>query len=68
LGVENNKYDTILANADPDNKASMRVLEKAGFQKGVLVKNRYSRPYLENKVMSDLQAFSLARPEIEEKS
>ncbi|KAE8443976.1 hypothetical protein EG329_001200 [Mollisiaceae sp. DMI_Dod_QoI] len=40
---ENKKYNDIFAYADPENTASLRVLEKAGFQKGVLVKNRYSR-------------------------
>lgn len=67
FGAENKKYNEICAFADPDNKGSTRVLEKAGFQKGVLLKDRYSRAYLDKKVKSDLQGFSLTRPGTEEK-
>jgi RimJ/RimL family protein N-acetyltransferase len=31
LATVNKKYDRLLAAADPENKASLRVLEKAGF-------------------------------------
>lgn len=64
--AENKKYNDIFANADPENLASVRVLEKAGFRKGILIKNRYSRAYLGKEVMSNLQGFYLARPNIED--
>ena len=57
----NMKYDRILAAADPENGASMRVLEKAGFQKGEYRKDFYSRACMGEK-KSDLQCYFLERP------
>jgi ribosomal-protein-alanine N-acetyltransferase len=39
----NEKYDRLLAAADPENVASMRVLEKAGFEKGEYKVGFYER-------------------------
>lgn len=61
-GMEiNMKYDRLLAAADPENKASLRVLEKAGFQKGEYRKDFYERGVLGGK-KSDLQCVYLLRP------
>jgi L-amino acid N-acyltransferase YncA len=57
----NKKYDRLLAAADPENKASLRVLEKAGFQKGKYMKDFYERSALGGK-KSDLQFVYLLRP------
>jgi RimJ/RimL family protein N-acetyltransferase len=35
--------DTLIAEIDPDNKASERVVEKLGFKKGELLKGCYQR-------------------------
>lgn len=68
FGVEYKKYDEILACADPENRGSVRVLEKAGFRKGELLKGFYSRPFLgDERIRSDLQKFHLARPGVEGK-
>ncbi|CZR51786.1 uncharacterized protein PAC_01663 [Phialocephala subalpina] len=58
----NKKYNELKAYADPENKASVNVLTKAGFRKSILLKNRHSRAYLGKGVMSDLQGFYLFRP------
>jgi hypothetical protein len=57
----NMKYDRLLAAADLENKASLRVLEKAGFQKGEYRKDFYERGVLGGK-KSDLQCVYLLRP------
>jgi ribosomal protein S18 acetylase RimI-like enzyme len=61
LATVNKKYDRLLAAADPENKASLRVLEKAGFQKGEYRKDFYERRVLGGK-KSDLQCVYLLRP------
>jgi len=49
--------------ADPENIGSVRVLEKAGFQKGELVKDFHVRAVNEGGgKMSDMQFFYLERP------
>ncbi|KAF8864515.1 acyl-CoA N-acyltransferase [Acephala macrosclerotiorum] len=63
----NKKYNELWAKADPENKASVNVLTKAGFKKSILEKNCYARAYLGGKVMSDLQGFNLFRPGTEDK-
>ncbi|KUJ23264.1 uncharacterized protein LY89DRAFT_177406 [Mollisia scopiformis] len=60
---ENKKYDKLFAKADPENLASMNVLQKAGFKKGLLFKDGYSRASLrDKKLKSDLQGFYVPRP------
>ena len=61
LVTVNKKYDRLFAAADPENKASLRVLEKAGFQKGEYRKAFYERGVLGGK-KSDLQCVYLLRP------
>jgi RimJ/RimL family protein N-acetyltransferase len=60
-GIVNEKYDKLLAGADPANWGSLRVLEKAGFQKGEYKKGVYERAVLGGE-KSDLQYFYLERP------
>ncbi|PMD33337.1 acyl-CoA N-acyltransferase [Hyaloscypha variabilis F] len=61
-GMEINKnYDRLLAAADPENGASLRVLEKAGFVKAEYRKDYYERGALGGR-KSDLQCFYLPRP------
>lgn len=57
----NEKYDRLLAAVDPENVASMRVLEKAGFEKGEYKVGFYERGCLAGK-KSDLQCFYFERP------
>lgn len=60
-GLEKSINARLLAHADPENDASNRVLEKAGFQKGDVRKGFYERAIL-NGVKSDLQSYYLGRP------
>jgi ribosomal-protein-alanine N-acetyltransferase len=53
----------LLAYADPENVASNRVLEKAGFQKGEVRKAFYERAVFKGARKSDLQGYYLERPE-----
>jgi hypothetical protein len=49
--------------ADPENVASCRVLEKAGFKKGKLFENMYTRAvHKESRKRSNLQYFWVAGP------
>lgn len=57
----NKNYDKLLAAADPENGASLRVLEKAGFVKAEYRKDYYERGALCGR-KSDLQCFYLPRP------
>ena len=59
--IVNRKYDNLLAAADPENRASLRVLEKAGFVKGNYRKEFYERGILGGR-KSDLQCFYFPRP------
>jgi RimJ/RimL family protein N-acetyltransferase len=52
----------LLAHADPENVASNRVLEKAGFQKGEVKKGYYERSVFKGIRKSDLQSYYLERP------
>jgi len=61
LVVVNKKYDYLLGAADPENGASLRVLEKAGFVKGVYMKDFYERGILGGR-KSDLQCYYVPRP------
>ena len=59
--IVNKNYDRLLAAADPENAASLRVLEKAGFVKAEYRKDFYERGALGGR-KSDLQCFYLPRP------
>lgn len=59
--TDGNLGPRLLAHADPENNASNRVLEKAGFQKGEVKKGFYERAILVG-VKSDLQSYYLERP------
>jgi RimJ/RimL family protein N-acetyltransferase len=52
----------LLAYADPENAASLNVLDKAGFQRGPLKKDFYERAVFKGVKKSDLQSFHLDRP------
>jgi hypothetical protein len=65
LGIVNRKYDRLLAAADPENKASVKVLEKAGFVKAEYRKEFYERASQGGR-KSDLQCFYLERPRASE--
>ena len=52
----------LLAHADPENALSMRVLEKAGFQRGAVLRDFYERASLKGARKSDLQCFYLGPP------
>lgn len=56
------KYDRLIAAADPENLASTRILVKHGFVKGEYKKEIYARACLGGEVKSDLQYFYLERP------
>jgi ribosomal-protein-alanine N-acetyltransferase len=58
----NTKYDKLIAAADPGNPASLRILEKAGFQKGEYKKDFYERVVDGLVIKGDLQFFYLPRP------
>lgn len=61
----NKKYDELRAGADPENLASLRVLEKQGFRKSLLLKEHITRPTevaRGKKVKSDIQMLWLPRP------
>lgn len=58
--IGNERREKLLAFADPENGASVRVLEKAGFQKGPLLKEYYERAALGGR-KSDLLSFHLER-------
>jgi ribosomal-protein-alanine N-acetyltransferase len=53
----------LLAYADPENNASNRVLEKAGFQKGDVRKGFYERAMHSGAKKSDLQSYYMDRLE-----
>ena len=59
--IVNKKYDRLLAGADSENKASQRVLEKAGFKKGGFKREFYSRATLGGR-KGDMQFYFLERP------
>jgi len=59
----NTKYDKLIAAADPGNPASLRILEKAGFQKGEYKKDFYERVVDGLVIKGDLQFFYLPRPQ-----
>lgn len=59
--IVNKKYDRLLAGADPENKASQRVLEKAGFKKGEFKRGFYERATLGGR-KGDMQFYYLERP------
>ena len=58
----NKGYDELLAAADPVNKASGRILEKAGFQKGEYRTGFYELVVDGVVIKGDLQCFYLSRP------
>lgn len=64
--LEYNYLTRLEAAADPENRASTRVLERAGFQKGEYRKEFYVRAVNDvagkTAKKSDLQFFSLERP------
>ena len=59
--IVNKKYDRLLAGADAENKASQRVLEKAGFKKGEFRREFYARTTLGGR-KGDMQFYYLERP------
>lgn len=59
--VVNEKYDRLLAGADSENKASQKVLEKAGFKKGEFKREFYARTTLAGR-KGDMQFYYLERP------
>jgi hypothetical protein len=61
--LENDAEWDLFAHADPENLASTRVLEKAGFKKGKLWENKYIRAVnRESRNKSSHQVFYLERP------
>ncbi|CAG8981541.1 hypothetical protein HYALB_00013168, partial [Hymenoscyphus albidus] len=61
FGIEGNqKYDKLSAGISPENIASQRVLEKAGFVKGAYVKDAVQMATEEGR-WSDIQAFEFYR-------
>jgi RimJ/RimL family protein N-acetyltransferase len=56
------KYAKLYAHADPQNSASSRLLEKAGFIKGEYMKEAYERA-LDPGIKRDFQAYYINRPE-----
>jgi ribosomal-protein-alanine N-acetyltransferase len=58
----NTKYDKLIAAADPRNPASLRILEKAGFEKGEYKTDFYERVVDGLAIKGDLQFFYLPRP------
>lgn len=62
-GIENQEFTRLEAGADPENVGSVRVLEKAGFQRGELVRDFHVRAVNEGGgKMSNMQFFYLERP------
>jgi hypothetical protein len=59
--IVNGKYDRLLAGADSENKASQRVLEKAGFKKGEFKRAFYERATLGGR-KGNMQFYYLERP------
>ena len=62
LILENNAHDKMLAAADPENKASTRLLEKFGFQKAEYKENFYERELNGEVIKCHMQCFYLERP------
>ncbi len=55
-------YTELLATADPENIASIKLLQHSGFEKTKLKKGIYARYSLGGERKSDLQFFALRRP------
>jgi ribosomal-protein-alanine N-acetyltransferase len=60
--IVNTNYDKLIAASDPGNPASLRILEKAGFQKGEYKTDFYERVVDGLVIKGDLQFFYLPRP------
>jgi RimJ/RimL family protein N-acetyltransferase len=62
LVLVNAKYDKLIAAADTGNPASLKILEKVGFQKGEYKADFYERIVDGLVIKGDLQFFYLPRP------
>jgi RimJ/RimL family protein N-acetyltransferase len=62
IATANKSFTRLEAGAEPENAASLRVLEKAGFQKGEYKKDFLVRATSEGGRKSDVQFFHLDRP------